>query len=526
MGIYLNPNNVNFQRDLDGKIYIDKSMLLSVLNTMINTNRNLLCVSRPRRFGKSMAENMMTAYYSKGADSRSLFEGLKFAQDETFDKYLNKCNVLMIDMNGMFNNKEAGYSTVKFFTKEIAAELKEAFPMVEIRDTQTLPDMIGSIYRATGEQFIIIIDEYDVLVREKVPQAEFAEYLQFLNGMFKNSNLLPAISLAYLTGILPIVRDKIQSKLNNFKEYTMLGAGPLTEFVGFTEEETKSLCDEYSMDFAECRRWYNGYRLKNMDIYNPNAVVTAMLDGEYGNYWAKTGSYEALKDYILMNFDGIKDDVVAMLGGRQVKVNVTKYMNTMTDFSGKDDVFTYLIHLGYLAYDPEMKECRIPNNEIRQEWVNSIEDSSDYTYIMKMINASEELLEATLECDEAQIAAALDNAHSIVMNNMTYNKESCFQSAIVLAYFYARSKYTVITELPTGKGYADVAFIPFVPNVPAIVIELKNSAKVTAETALDQIKSKKYFAALDNYAGDILLVGVSYNPESKEHRCRVERMSI
>ena len=523
MGIYLNPNNVNFSRDLASEIYIDKSMLLSVLNKMINTNRNLLCVSRPRRFGKSMAENMMAAYYSKGADSRSLFAELKFGKDSSFEKYLNKCNVIMIDMNGMFNNKESGYSTVKFFTKAIAAELRDAFPMVEIRDTQTLPDMIGAVYQATGEQFIIIIDEYDVLVREKVSRDEFAEYLQFLNGMFKNANLLPAIMLAYMTGILPIVRDKIQSKLNNFKEYTMLGAGSLTEFVGFTEDETRSLCERYNMDFAECRRWFNGYHLKDMDIYNPNAVVTAMLDGEYGNYWAKTGSYEALKDYILMNFDGIKDDVVAMLGGKRVKVEVMSYLNTMTDFAGKDDVFTYLIHLGYLAYDSVTKSCYIPNYEIRCEWVIAIKESPDYAYIMKMINASEELLEATLECDESAVAAALDNAHSVVMNNLSYNKEACFQSAIVLSYFYARSKYTIVTELPTGKGYADVAFIPFVPNVPAIIIELKNTAKATAETALDQIKSKQYFVGLEHYSGDILLVGVSYDPENKEHQCRIEK---
>jgi hypothetical protein len=343
--------------------------------------------------------------------------------------------------------------------------------------------------------------------------------------MFKNANLLPAISLAYMTGILPIVRDKIQSKLNNFQEYTMTGAGALTEFVGFTEEETKSLCEQYNIDFAECQRWYDGYHMKGIDIYSPRSVVSAVREGEFDNYWTKTSSYEALKNYILMNFEGIKDDVVSMLGGKSVKVNVTKYMNTMTDFAGKDDVFTYLIHLGYLAYDSIRKECRIPNNEIRTEWVNSIDDSADYAYVMKMINSSEELLEATLEQDEEAVATALDNAHSIVMNNMTYNKESCFQSAIVLSYFYARSKYTVIQELPTGKGYADVAMIPFVPNVPAIIIELKNSLKATAETALDQIKSKHYFASLNDYVGDILLVGVSYNPDTKEHRCRMEMIN-
>ena len=271
------------------------------------------------------------------------------------------------------------------------------------------------------------------------------------------------------------------------------------------------------------------YSISHVEFDSLSYILTADTDASDDKVFTMTvnnKSVTAKANKGRLSADLSKCWTNANKGGRQVKVNVTKYMNTMTDFSGKDDVFTYLIHLGYLAYDPETKECRIPNNEIRQEWVNSIEDSSDYTYIMKMINASEELLEATLECDEAQIAAALDNAHSIVMNNMTYNKESCFQSAIVLAYFYARSKYTVITELPTGKGYADVAFIPFVPNVPAIVIELKNSAKATAETALDQIKSQKYFAALDNYAGDILLVGVSYNPESKEHRCRVEKMNI
>ena len=523
MGIYLNPNNALLQRARKSEIFIDKSMMIAELNKLVDTENCFLCISRPRRFGKSMAGNMISAYYSKGCDSRELFKDLKIARDKSYEEYLNKLNVIKIDMNAEYMSNHDEFLQV--MQKKVMKDFFKAFPDVDFSDCRSFADCMLEVYAEKAETFVVIIDEYDVLVREKVPQDLFDKYLQFLNAMFKNSTLSPAISLAYLTGILPIVRDKIQSKLNLFDEYSMTDASQLAEFVGFTAEETQGLCEQYGMDYEECKRWYDGYDLNGVhEIFSPRSVVSAMTKHVFGSYWTQTGSYEALKLYILMNFDGMKDDVVKMMGGGKVFVEVDSYLNTMTDFHGKDDVFTYLIHLGYLAYDRETQLCYIPNEEIRKQWLISVQYEQDYQPIIKLVNDSKALLEATINKDEVAVAQALTEAHIRATNPLTYNNEASFQSAIGLAYFYANLKYTVIKELPTGKGYADLALIPYVPNIPAIIIELKNNK--SAESAIKQIKEKKYDDLLEHYRGELLFVGINYDADTKEHQCRIEECVI
>lgn len=514
------------QQDLNSRIYVDKSMIIAEINAVLDTNDKYLCVSRPRRFGKSMAGNMISAYYSKGCDSRELFKNLKIANDPSYESNLNKFNVIKFDLNGFYNSLSDKSDLIKIITSEIVDEMKEAFPQVAFSQIdKSLAGAIKKIYSATEQTFIIIIDEYDVLVREEVPSNLFDSYLSFLSSLFKNADVKPAISLAYLTGIFPIVRDRIQSKMNEFVEFSMTEAAELSEFVGFTEEEVKALCKEYNMDFSECARWYDGYHLqKDLSIYAPRSVVSAMHRHNYNSYWTKTGSYESIENYIKLNFEGIKDDVIKMIGGEKIRVEVHSYMNTMTDFNGKDDVFTYLIHLGYLAYDRENELCYIPNYEVRKEWLTAINVSGEYKHVMKIINDSQKLLERTIECDEEYVASALDEAHIHATNPLTYNDEKSFQSAIGIAYFYATSKYTIIKELPTGNGYADVAFIPYVPDVPAIIVELKNNK--TAMGAIEQIKSKKYADALRHYAGDMLFVGINYDEKTKVHTCRIEKFAV
>lgn len=524
MGIYLNPGNELFTESVNSKIYIDKSGIISELNTLLKTSNKYVCVSRPRRFGKTMASSMISAYYSKGCDSRKLFSKLKVANDKSFKEHINKYNVIQFDINSFYNATRNKDNLIDYITDTINKEIAKAFPSAKI-DVQndTLANAIIKAWGATGETFIILMDEYDVLVREKVSSQLFENYLNFLSSLFKNSTLKPAIALAYLTGILPIVRDKIQSKMNEFDEYSMVNSLQLSEFVGFTENEVKALCNKYNMNFEECQRWYDGYKLnEKISVYNPKSVVSSMLAQEYGNYWTKTGSYEALSDYVLMDFEGIKADVISMLAGKKVPVNVLTYLNTLTDFKSKNDVFTYLIHLGYLSYDRKNQECFIPNNEIRIEWINALENAPDYKEIIEMVQGSKELLERTLQGDEEYVAAELDKAHTRATNPLTYNNEASFQSAIGIAYFYASSKYTIIKELPTGKGYADIALIPYVPDIPAIIIELKNGK--TAETAINQIKDRRYDEVLQHYRGNILFVGINYSPDTKKHQCKIEKI--
>ncbi|MBO5864411.1 MAG: PD-(D/E)XK nuclease domain-containing protein, partial [Paludibacteraceae bacterium] len=317
--------------------------------------------------------------------------------------------------------------------------------------------------------------------------------------------------------------DKVQSKLNEFTEYTMLDAAQFAPHVGFTAEETKALCEQYGCDFAEFERWYDGYKLSDeVSLFNPKSVTSSISRKRMGSYWSATGSFEALKDYIMMDFKGIKQDVIDMISGQSVPVNVTKFQNTLQSITNKDNAFTYLIHLGYLSYNYEEQTCRIPNEEVRLEWVNAIDDEENYAPIMELIKTSKKLLDATIEGNEEAVARALDAAHAEVTNPLTYNDEHCFQSAICLAYFYANTRYTLFKELPTGKGYADLVLIPYLPNIPAMVIELKHNK--SAGSALQQIKDKNYCQALNNYKGDLLFVGVNYDEKTKEHSCKIERL--
>ena len=521
MGIYLNPNNENFTEATREEIYVDKTMMISVLNGFIGTSRKYVCVSRPRRFGKTIAGNMLSAYYSKGCDSRELFAPYKISGDKSFESNLNKLNVIQIDMNSEYRNAKDKDKLLDELQDSIRAEFTTQFPDIAFNESDTVGKCILKAYEKTEEKFVIIIDEYDVLVRESVSQQLFEQYLDFLNGLFKSNTLRPAIALAYITGILPVVRDRIQSKLNNFREYTILDAGKLAEFIGFTAPEVQALCGQYGVDYEEYKRWYDGYRQRGFEIYNPESVVLALEDGACESYWSKTSTYAVISDRIRANFDGTKDDVIRMLAGESVDVNVTTYMNTMTEFHGKDDVFTYLIHLGYLAYNREDKTCRIPNNEIQQEWKSAVSVVAEYKVTDKIIKASKELLAETLRLNADAVAKSLDESHIHVTSNRSYNNEDALQSAIYLSFIYALNKYTIIKEMTTGKGFADVVFIPFVPNHPAMIIELKRNG--SAESAIAQIREKRYFDSLSAYSGDLLFIGVNYDEASKTHECKIEQ---
>ena len=524
MGLYLNPNAGALKQSLRNEIYVDKSLMIVELNKLAETDQDFVCVSRPRRFGKSMAGNMISAYYSKGCDTREVFSQMKLGQVPDYDKYLNKLNVIKLDLNGWYQ-RAIQKNRIDHLLADIHAtllvEFKEAFPTLSFQEGDSLDQCILKVYAKTGEKFVIIIDEYDVLVRERVSKSLFDTYLSFLNGLFKDTTIRPAIALAYITGIIPIVRDKVQSKLNEFMEYTMIRPRQFAGIIGFTEDEVKALCEKYDMDKDECTRWYNGYKLNDLRIHNSHSIVCAMLDRKCRNNWSTTGSFEAVSDYIQLNFNGIRDDVVSMLAGKNVELDVTSYTNTL-NFRGKDDVFTYLIHLGYLSYDEDTMTCCIPNEEVRQEWVKAVKFDDNYAKLFSIINTSKKLLDDTIQGNEEAVARALDAAHTEVTNPLTYNDEHCFQSAICLAYFYANTRYTLVKELPTGKGYADLVLIPYLPNIPALVIELKHNK--SAESALQQIKEKNYCQALNNYKGDLLFVGISYDEKTKEHRCKIERV--
>ena len=521
MGFYINAGNENLRMALNSQIFVDKSLILQKLCSLLNTQQRFICVSRPRRFGKTTVRDLMVAYFSKGCDSREMFSNLKIAKAPCFEQNLNKFNVLSVDFGAVFNTVENKNDVLKYLRNKLVEDFRDEFQDIEFSDEDSVADLVSKVYKHTKTQFIIIIDEYDTLIRERRSEALLEEYRSFLNSIFKNNELSSAVALAYLTGILPVQRDRVQSKLNNFDEYTILSPSMTAEFFGFTKEETEALCNKYGMSFAECENWYDGYKIGDFDIYNPNSVVKAMMRREYDNYWQKTGSYEVVSDYIKLDFDGTKSAVVDMIAGNEISVNVRNFKNVLSEIKTKDDVLTYLIHLGYVNYNKNTGLCRIPNKEIRQEWEAAIEDSENFSKVVKMISDSEKLLKWTQDGVAERVAAALDNAHLTVADPLDYNDESSLKTAIILAYYTATSKYTVIKELPTGYGFADIGFIPIDRKDPAMVVELKWNSD--ADTAIRQIKNKNYPKVFENYLDNLLLVGVNYDKNTKVHECVIEK---
>ena len=526
MGRFVNPDNGAFQVALNSQIYVDKTGLLEYTNQVMDTENAFICNSRPRRFGKSITAEMLAAYYSRACDSGKMFEGLKISRSTSFSEHLNRHDVIHLDVQWCMLDAGGPQAVVGYMNGHLLAELKEAYPEAALEGEKTAYGAMSRINTETGRKFIIIIDEWDVLIRDEAAnQAVQEEYINFLRGMFKGSEPKKFIRLAWLTGILPIKKLKTQSALNNFDEFTMLDSGTLAPYIGFTEEEVRRLCEEYGRDFDSVKRWYDGYLLNGLHIYNPRAVVGVMQRGSFQSYWSQTGSYESIVPLINMDFDGLKTAVVTMLSGDHVKVRTKSYMNDMVTFKNRDDVITALIHLGYLAYDRGYETAFIPNEEIRMEFVDAVEDRK-WNELLTFQQESEELLDATLNMDEEAVAEGMEKIHTEYAPAISYNSENSLSGVISIAYLGSMQYYyKPVREFPTGRGFADFVYLPrpeYAKDYPALLIELKWNQK--AETAVSQIKSRNYPESLQQYVGDILLVGISYDKKDKRHRCKMERL--
>lgn len=371
MGIYLNTGNAGFQSIRKSK-YVDKSELIAWVNHTLGTKDKLTCVSRPRRFGKSFATQMLCAYYDKSCDSLDLFCDLKIAKDSTFEQYRNRYNVIYLDITWFISTGRTIKNTVTYLQEQVICELCDLYPSIDKENS--LPVMLAKIAEATKDKFIVIIDEWDALFREAKEDIELQkEYIQLLRGLFKSHQTDKMIEAAYMTGILPIKKYGTQSALTDFREYTMLQPKTLAEYTGFTESEVIELCRQYQLNFEQAKQWYDGYSFSKIkSIYNPNSIMQAVKSGEFANYWTETETYESLKVYIEMNIDGIKESLIQMLGGSTCKIDAGTFQNDITNIKSKDDVFTLLVHLGYLAYNMQEKAVYIPNREVRQEFIRAI----------------------------------------------------------------------------------------------------------------------------------------------------------
>ena len=505
MGIYLNPGNREFA-EKTGPDYVDKTGLIGLINKSIGTAKKLTCISRPRRFGKSYAAQMLCAYYDKSCDSHKLFRNYEIAKDESYEEHINRYDVIYLDMTNLLGNVVPEQLTA-FIIENVTRELLEAYPQIDIGYTfdQTLINAV----EFTGNRFIMIVDEWDAPIRE-TPEIE-KQYLRFLRMLFKSSGTTSKIFAAvYMTGILPIKKDGSQSAISDFEEYTMIDSLMFDEYVGFTESEVRKMCEVYHRDFRNMKRWYDGYTVgEQHSVYNPYSVIRAINSGKYKLYWKKTSAAETLKTYIEMDMEGLQEDIARLIAGEEIVVDTNSFQNDVSTFTSKDDVLTLLIHLGYLTYE-----------EVRMEF-ESLLRKAKHKELIRMVANSDQLLKDTISGNAEAVARAVQEVHDSNYAPTFYNNEQSLRYVIKMAYISCIDQYAKVEELPSGHGIADIVFVPKRRSaLPAMIVELKWNK--SAEGALKQIKDTGYQKIFANYGGDVLLVGINYDTETKEHKCMIE----
>ena len=478
---------------------------------------------------------MLCSYYARGIDSSPLFDELKIASFDDYKKHLNQYDVIFINISDELARASHNVkSMTDYLTKTIVRELKEAYPNSEISTPEFLDLALQEVYNYSKVPFVVVIDEWDWIMREKKEDPDsLKKYLEWLKAIFKDK---PYIGLAYMTGILPIKKYGNQSALNMFNEFSMTDPDNFAPFIGFTEREVQSLCNEFKMNFNQMQQWYDGYSFIDVPhIYNPNSVVKSISRKRFGSYWTKTETFESLQEYIDMNIEGLRDDIVKLIAGEDVVVNVAKFQNDMVTFKTKNDVLTLLIHLVDLAIKPDSDirvdniskfVVHIPNEEIKMEFRNIVEDNKNYSGVYNLISKSYDLLNDIWSLNSDAVAKVFDEAHQDHTSILTYNDENSLLCVISLSLVLSTTDtYNVIRELPTGKGYANLVYLPKPGvNKPALLIELKYDK--SAQTAITQIKEKNYLQFFKDYKGEVLLVGINYSKDTKTHQCIIEKASI
>lgn len=520
MGTYINIGNAGFQSARNSE-YVDKSGLINIVNSTLFTEHRFSCVTRCRRFGKSMAAKMLCAYYDRSCNSHALFSDLQIANSPTFELHLNKYTVIYLDMSA-FTERFKDDNITEKIKEKLRDDVLDAYPHVKVKEDDDLMETLIRINEATGDVFMLIVDEWDAICREFPPTSTAMDnYVGWMRRMFKDVNASRIFAGVYMTGILPIKKYKTESALNNFMEYSMVEPRSMSQYFGFTKDEVQILSKKYYTDFDNLVKWYDGYQIGDeSSMFNPNSVIQAVETGRCRSFWASTGAYDTVAQYIRLNFEGLKDDIIGMLAGGRCKVDPTKFQNDMSVIRCKDDVFTVLIHLGYLSYNWRKDECYIPNREVAGEMVNAIE-ANDWKPLADALKKSELLLQSTLDGDEAAVARGIETAHDENTSILSYNDENSLACVLSIAYFYARNDYVIHREFASGKGFADIVLIPR-KNVasPAIVIELK--VNKDADTAISQIHRKQYPAKVAEYCDRLLLVGINYDRGTKQHTCKIE----
>lgn len=518
MAIYLNTNAAykDFEMLRNDRYFVDKSAMIEKVSERIKTKNRYLCITKPRRFGKTSALNMLGAYYGKAYPSDTLFEGLDISKSKSYDLYLNKYNIINISMNGLPETGNTYADYLELVVESIKDDIKEAYPELGKKEFRRLPDLLA----ATGDEFIFIIDEWDYIFSHDLYQENQSDFLEFLRSLLKDQ---PYVALAYMTGVLPIKKYSTGSALNMFDEYTMLNDSFFEEYFGFTEQEVEALCKRQSkLSLSEIEEWYNGYIADNGGrIYNPRSVVLALINGKCQSYWTRTGKMDEVLFFLKYNIGEVRDDVVKMVNHLPVRMEILEeYTAGQGNPVYREEIYAAMIIYGLLSYHEG--ELTIPNKELMLEFQKALRDD-EFGYVAELVRNSEEMLKATLDKKEDIVVSYLHNIHNSEIPVLKYNDENSLSCVVTLAYLSARNKYKIEREEKSGKGFADFIFYPRRKNLPGIIVELK--ADGTPEAAIAQIKEREYSEKLKKEnVGNILMVGIGYDTNKKEHQCMIEEI--
>lgn len=518
MAIYLNTNKPleNFIELCNEKYYVDKSEIISLINEKISSKSKYICITRPRRFGKTSIINMLGAYYTKEIDSREIFDKLEIGNSESYLENLNKYNVISISFNKLSDKGNTYSDYMEMVKTSLINDIVEKYPEVNPEKYFTISDMLDD----TNDKFIFIIDEWDYIFNNNLFKDNQNDFLEFLRNLLKDKSY---VALAYMTGVLPIKKHSSTSALNMFDEYTMLNDMLYGRYFGFTEQEAKELCEKQrKISFDEISEWYNGYINEDGDkIYNPRSVVKALQNGKCISYWTNTGAMDEVKEYLKYNTMDVREDVIRMVSGYDVDIIINEEFRAGQEApKTKTEIYSAMIILGFLSYfDGYLK---IPNKELMREFEKALQDES-FGYVSDIIKNSRNMLKATVAQDTERVEQILHDIHNSEIPILQYNDENSLSCVVTLAYLSARDIYRVEREEKTGKGFADFTFHPKRKADPPFILELKKDE--TVDIAIKQMKEKEYFQKFIKEHGSILLVAICYDSKIKNHSCKIEKFT-
>ena len=535
MGVYLNNTSSYeaYRKVKNSPYFVDKSHILTKIIPRIETSENCLCITRPRRFGKSVIANMMAAFFSKGCNAEELFDSSRISLCDNYKSQLNQYNVISLSLNRIPNNCASYRQYIDRIEGRLKRDLIHSFPDAEICEQDALWDILTDIYaQENSAKFIFILDEWDYIFhRDFVTEEDKASYIDFLSNLLKDQ---PYVSLAYMTGILPIAKYSSGSELNMFAEYTMAAEELYSEYFGFTEKEVDILFEKYlnresnpQITREGLRIWYDGYHTKSGErVYNPRSVVLALTNNNLGNYWTSSGPYDEIYYYVQHNIAAVQDDLVQMVSGIPVTAKISEYAATSMRLLTKEEILSAMVVYGFLTYE---NGCvSIPNKELMDRFNEMLMKEQSLGYIYQLAQKSEKMLSATLAGNTDMMTEILEYAHNTESPLLSYSSEAELTMIVNLVYLQARDRYRIEREDKAGIGYVDFIFYPEIDRkADGIILELK--VDHTAEEAIQQIKEKKYLTKFQGklgqkprYTGRILGVGIAYYKDTKKHECKIE----